>query len=121
MRFRGFSTKRFYAEKKTFSVTDLDLVKEDIINHLYTRKGERVNMPNFGTRIPELVFEPIDDDTLAVIREDISHVLSYEKRVKLIDLLIFPDPDTNSILVRLLLEYVGTGERTELSLPIRTG
>ena len=121
MKFNGLSTKGFYLRGNNFNAQDLELVKENIINHIYTRKGERVNMPNFGTRIPELAFEPMDEDLLNVIREDLKHVVEYEKRVKLIDMMIMPDPDANAVMARLILEYVGTGLQTELAVSIATG
>ena len=54
--YRGYSSYE-YQNKKTFSVTDVELVKLDLLNHIFTRKGDRVMMPNFGTRIPDLAFE----------------------------------------------------------------
>ena len=41
---------------------DFDLIKQDIINHFHTRKGERVMNPTFGTIIWDVIFDPFTDD-----------------------------------------------------------
>jgi len=50
--FRGFSS----VEKitPTTEITDIDLVKRDLLNHFFTMKGERVMRPEFGSSIWEL-------------------------------------------------------------------
>ena len=49
--FIGFSTDG--KTKPPFSLVDLDLVKQDILNQLKTSKGERVMRPNYGSIIKE--------------------------------------------------------------------
>ena len=44
--FRGFSTVD--TVKAPFSLSDMELVKRDLLNEFNTRKGERVMRPNFG-------------------------------------------------------------------------
>ena len=46
--FKGFSSK---AERQNFKVYDFECVKQDLINRLSVRKGERVENPEFGTII----------------------------------------------------------------------
>jgi uncharacterized protein len=119
--FTGLSTKGYYLRGKEFTVTDEDLIKEDIINHIFTRKGERLMMPNFGTRIPEMAFEPLDDTTLGIIETDISEVIAYEKRVKLLNLLMVPDYDNNQLMAQIVLEFYPSGLQDTLLLPIPVG
>lgn len=103
--YRGYSSYEYQANK-TFSISDVELVKLDILNHIFTRKGERVMMPNFGTRIPDLAFEPMDGITLAILEEDLRAVVSFDPRVSLLNLLITPMPDTNTIIASMRLLYV---------------
>lgn len=53
----------------------------NLINLLLTRKGERYMQPNFGSLIPDFLFEPITDLSLfnleQSIREDIEYWLPY--------------------------------------------
>lgn len=105
--YRGFST-RLHREKrgKTFSTADFETVKEDLMNHIYTIPGERVGMPTFGTRIPLLAFEPVDQNTLQIIRDDLTMVFNYDPRVKLIDIALLPMPNNNTIVALIDIEYV---------------
>ena len=36
---------------KKFSITDIELIKQDLFNHFYTRQGERLMNPTYGTII----------------------------------------------------------------------
>ena len=103
--YRGFSSHEYEA-KKTFRVNDVELVQLDILSHIYTRKGDRVMMPNFGTRIPDMAFEPLDSITLDIVEEELRAVVAFDPRVELLDLTIVPQEDSNSITASLRLLYV---------------
>lgn len=103
--YRGFSSYEYQA-KKTFSIADVELVKLDLLNHIFTRRGERVMMPTFGTRIPDLVFEPLDPITLAVLEEDLRAVFEFDPRVKLLELQINPEYDSNAVTASARLLYI---------------
>jgi len=105
--YRGFSTQNFLLDRsKGFRLTNQELVKQDLLNHIYTIPGERVHMPNFGTRIPLLAFEPLDERTLGMVRDDLTKVFNYDPRVNLIDLSVNALPDQNMIVVFADLMYV---------------
>lgn len=101
--YRGFSS---FDAKKSFHLKDRDLVTRDLLNHIYTLKGERVMMPGFGTRIPLLAFEPLDQKTLNIVEEDLRAVVDYDPRVELIDIAVMALPDHNAITALLDLKYV---------------
>jgi len=62
--------------------TDVELIKGNILQILGTRKGERVMLPLFGSRILEFVHEPLDHITCALIRfELIDAIRRWEPRV----------------------------------------
>ena len=48
-----------------------DEIKTDLIHLLLTRKGSRYFLPDFGTRLYEFIFEPLDSPTFNNIEEDI--------------------------------------------------
>jgi len=50
--FKGFSTVN--KVKAPYTLTDMALVKQDLLNEFNTRKGERVMRPNFGSIIWDL-------------------------------------------------------------------
>ena len=115
--YRGYSSYE-YQTKKTFSVTDVELVKLDLLNHIFTRKGERVMMPNFGTRIPDLAFEPMDNYTLSILEEDLRTVFAFDPRVELMSLNIIPIPDSNTVIASAKLLYVELNMHGNLDINI---
>ena len=68
--FKGFST--IDKVRAPYTLTDIDLVKRDLLNHFYTKKGERLMKPNFGSIIWDLLMEPED----TVTEEDIKNTNS---------------------------------------------
>lgn len=103
--YRGFSSHN-YQTSKTFGLTDEALVKMDLLNHIFTLRGDRLMMPNFGTRIPSLAFEPLDDVTLAILEEDLRAVFQFDPRVELLQLNIVPSYETNSVMASARLLYL---------------
>jgi phage baseplate assembly protein W len=119
--YRGFSTQGLLTSRgKSFALSDVDLVKQDILNHIYTIKGERVMFPNFGTRIPLMAFEPLDEISLKIIEDDLREVLNAEPRVRVVDLAILPLPNNNAILALIDLIYVelNVAETFRLEFPV---
>ncbi len=103
--YHGLSFRNF-SKNKSIKLYDVDLIKKDLLNHIFTRRGERVKMFTYGTRIPDLVFEQLDDIALTVITEDLNAVASSEPRVNLVDLRIVPLYDRNVVIASLVLYYV---------------
>jgi phage baseplate assembly protein W len=115
--YRGFSTANYIAgNRKTFLLTNQELVKQDLLNHIYTIRGERVHLPNFGTRIPLLAFEPLDQQTMDIIKEDLTTVVNYDPRVRLIDMAVVAVPDQSMIVAFVDLQYVELGTTETLKL-----
>ena len=54
----GRSSKGFFKQTKT----SLEQAGHNIRNLLLTIPGERVNQPEFGSRLHHLLFEQVDDD-----------------------------------------------------------
>jgi phage baseplate assembly protein W len=76
--YKGFSTVGNNPGGRLF---DFDIVKQDIINHFNTRKGERVMNPTFGTIIWDLLMEPLTDEVRAALRDDITRICNFDPRV----------------------------------------
>jgi phage baseplate assembly protein W len=90
----------------TFVLTDIKLVERNILNHIFTRKGERIMMPKFGTNIPYLVFEPLDQETIDQCRSELEAVVAYDPRVSLNSIDVNADYDHNALTVTLSLFYI---------------
>jgi phage baseplate assembly protein W len=95
--YKGFSTAQ-WLKTKSFTLTDIDLVNQDLLNHIYTEVGSRLFMPSFGTRIPIMTFEPNDATTISILEEDLTTVFNYDPRVKLISLNVVSLPANNAII-----------------------
>lgn len=104
--YKGFSTRSYETGTGLFDLHDVDLVEEDLLNELFTIKGDRLHMPDFGTRIPLLVFEPNDNQTQSVLEEDIRAVIDRDPRVALADLVIYPAPDRNTLIAIAKINYL---------------
>lgn len=115
--YKGFSMFE-YQKNKTFSLTDMEIVKMDLLNHIFTRKGERVMMPDFGTNIPDLVFEPMDNQTLSELETELLAVFDYDPRVEIIDFYMDPSYDTNTVSVYVKLVYIELNIQDVLNLSI---
>lgn len=76
--YKGFSTVN---SNNSNNLYDLELIKQDIINHFNTRKGERVMNPEFGSIIWDLLMEPLTEGTTAMLREDIKKICTSDPRV----------------------------------------
>jgi phage baseplate assembly protein W len=115
--YKGFSTKR-YQQDKSFVMTDMELVKEDLVNHIFTRKGERVRMAQFGTLIPDLIFEPLTEELVRVIEGELTTVFNYDPRVQLVDMVVIPMFDEQAVVALVDLHYIELREKDRLSLRI---
>ena len=104
--YRGFSSSQYEQFGKDFSITNVDVIKRDIYTEIMTEIGTRVKMPNFGTRIPTLTFEPNDLITINVIKEDITKVINNDPRVKLLNMEVVSLPSNNAILAFVDLLYI---------------
>lgn len=110
--FKGFTTvDRTWGN---FRVYDIDLVKRDLLNEIYTRKGERLMSPEFGCIVWDLLFDPLTEETVTLIREDLTRITSTDPRINLREIDVREDYDNQQIIVAILLEYVPTTTVTEL-------
>ena len=78
--YKGFSFKN-WQRNKSFVLTNVELVKQDLLNHIFTRRGERVGQRGFGTVIQDLIFEPFDDNTVVTASDQIKSVIAFDPRV----------------------------------------
>jgi len=103
--YKGYSTFEFQ-RNKSLSIRDIELVKLDLLNHIFTQRGTRVMMPNFGSIIPELAFEPLDEDLVDELYANLLDIFDYDPRVKTMSLSVTPDFDTNSVFAQARLYYI---------------
>ena len=83
--YKGFSSVQ---SDKNFRLYDLELIKQDLINHLHIRKGEKLSDPNFGTIIWDVLFDPFTEDLKLAIQQDITEIINYDPRISVNSLLV---------------------------------
>lgn len=103
--YRGFSTINELSQKK-FRLVDFDLIKQDIMNSLYTKKGSRLMLPNEGCIVWDLMFEPLTNSIKEEIIENLTEIVNSDPRVRLQDINLISDEDANSLTCELKLLYV---------------
>lgn len=115
--FKGFSTVD--KVRAPYTLTDADLVKRDLLNHFYTRIGERIMRPTFGSVIWDYLMEPEDPETQEIIKEDILRIVKSDPRVEFVStkLLVLDHTIQAEVQIKykllnssdtLFLEYVTT-------------
>jgi len=76
------------------SQKNLDQIRSDLLVLLMTNPGERVMLPDFGTPLRSLVFEPNDSVIETQAREMIINSIStWEKRITVKNILVSSRPD----------------------------
>jgi len=103
--YKGYSTFEFQ-KNKSLQVRDLELVKIDLLNHIFTRRGTRVMMPEFGSSIPDLTFEPLDAGLIEEVHSEIIAIIEQDPRVSITHLELNPDYDANTLYVNVELYYI---------------
>lgn len=85
VRYKGFSTIN---QTKKFRLTDLELIRRDLLNHFAIRKGEKLMNSEFGSIIWNVMFEPLTADVKALIVNDIQKIVSYDPRIRVDNVLV---------------------------------
>lgn len=76
--YKGFNSKN---TTKNFKSYDIDLVKQDLINHFHIRKGEKLENPAFGTVIWDILFDQFTEEVKELIAKDVEQIINYDPRV----------------------------------------
>lgn len=116
----GFNTRNYEEKGVGFTSYNVECVEQDILNAIFTVRGERVMMPNYGTRIPLMTFEPGDQQTIDIIEQDLEMVFKQEPRVKVINLDVLPAPERNALVVIAKLEYLEFNVTKDLAITINS-
>lgn len=77
--YRSISTVN--EENDGFRLYDLAVIKQDIINHFHIRQGEKLENPEFGTIIWDVLFDPLTDNLKQAIVENVQDIIDYDPRV----------------------------------------
>jgi len=99
--YKGFNSLE---SKKNYKLFDVDLVKQDLINHFYIRKGEKLENPEFGTVIWDMLFEQFTEDVKNIIAKDVEDIINYDPRLAVNEVQI--DSTDQGIRIEASITYI---------------
>lgn len=114
----GFNTRNYEESGGSFDVYNIACVEQDLLNAIFTVRGERLMMPNYGTRIPLMTFEPGDQQTIDIITQDLMTVFQQEPRVEVLNLDVIPAIEKNALVAVAKLNYLEFNVTKDLFLTI---
>jgi phage baseplate assembly protein W len=88
-------------DSKSFSLYDINLIKQDLLNHFNIRKGEKIYNPNFGSIIWDLIHEPLTEETTELLQNDVKEVLRSDPRVLVENISIFEQQTGIQIVIEI--------------------
>jgi phage baseplate assembly protein W len=123
-----FTTRRAYKDVSlTFAknpitndvvaVTGAAAVKRSLRLLLSLDTGETPFLPEFGTRLRQLLFEPIDPITTVMLRQEIvATIVAFEPRVTIRQLSVIPSADEHTYEINLLFTLINQTQPLTLTL-----
>lgn len=99
--FIGYST---IGQNKKFTLTDVELVKRDLLNAFNIRQGQLPGVPQYGTVLWDYIFEPQMQETQEGIYEEVQRVAGLDPRLQITDIQVFPWD--NGMLLQLELNIL---------------
>ena len=110
----GYTTIK--QENTSKQLTGLELAKRDLLNHFAIRKGEKWTNPDFGSNLPYYVFQPLDDETVDLISQDVFDVVSNDPRFDVASEEVIVSDTEQSVTVEVQLIYLPTTTATDLQI-----
>ena len=90
------------------ALTNINAIARSIRNLVFTQRGDIPFKPTLGSRVSELLFEPLDNITSTALKEEITDtIVSFEPRVKLEDVTVTPDFD--NLQYDIIIKYIIIG------------
>lgn len=102
---------------------DEPLIEDSVFQILGTRLRERVMLPEFGSRLRDMIFEQLDAGgaNRRLIAYNVSEAINrWDNRIKLIDLIFFEtEEETEAGIIRLSAIFQIVGTNREVTFPLR--
>jgi phage baseplate assembly protein W len=110
--YRGLSSVD--TNTKETAIYDIALIKQDIVNHFHIRFGEKLENPDFGTIIWDLLWEPFTDNIKTAVQQNVVDIINSDPRVAVTNLTV--DTFEHGIQVACTIEYLEYSISEELQL-----
>ena len=93
-------------------------LQESIATILNTKLGERVYRPNFGCRLSELTFAPMNPQTILLARIYVEEALNrWEPRIKVTGVYAEPDPIKGRLDLKIQYQIKENNDRRNMVYP----
>lgn len=113
--FIGYNTQ---GNPRSVTLTDFELVKQDLLNSLNIQQGELPGRPEYGSTIQSILFDNLNPETIDKLRTEIQRLIATDPRINLDDLQVYAQE--NGLLVELLINVVGGSAQELLRLFLNT-
>lgn len=117
--YRGFST--IDSDSRSTALYDLALIKQDLINHFHIRKGEKLENPEFGTIIWEMLFEPLTEQSKQMIVNDVTEIVNTDPRTKAVQIIVTQKDQAIQIEITLIYLPYNIQENLQFSFDRANG
>ena len=98
------------------AAADIDILKASIIQILLTKRGDRVNRPDFGINVLDMLFENNNDILGELVRLEVSTAIArYEPRVIVQDTVVTRTDTT----LQLEIFFTPTGMNQQQSVAVQ--
>jgi phage baseplate assembly protein W len=113
--YKGYSTvNRNFGP---YSISDHDLIVQDLLNHLSIRKGEKLHNPNFGTIIWNRLFDPLTPALQLEIKTDIDRIIAYDPRFNIVnETIVQESTDGRGLVLNFSLQFADDSRVVDLSV-----
>jgi hypothetical protein len=101
-------------------VTDIDSIKQSVVNIVFTDFYERYFSPTFGAGVPQNLFENMVPQTRYEIEKRINEAVeNFEPRARIVRTRVTPSPDDNNIVVTIVFRPVNSTEDVSVQRILR--
>jgi len=100
--YRGLSTVN--PDNLSYTLFDIGLIKQDILNHFHIRQGEKLENPEFGTIIWDILYEPLTEQLKEAITNNVTEIVNSDPRVNATRIVV--DSYESGIQIECELQYL---------------
>ena len=117
--YRGLSTVN--EANSSFALYDIGLIKQDLLNHFHIRQGEKLENPEFGTIIWDILFDPLTDEVEVALKDNVQQIVDSDPRIRATSIVV--TPFESGIQIEIELEYLkyNISERLKLTFDQNNG
>ena len=104
----------------SFALYDIGLIKQDLLNHFHIRQGEKLENPEFGTIIWDILYDPLTDEVEQALKNNIEEIIDADPRIRATAIVITPFDILESMLSLYFLDLETSSKSFAFSNAIAT-